>query len=332
MTHMPLLSHLPIMSHHHVTSSHTPIQRRGDHHQPTSTSTGYIPPPLPLAHSCVYDVDAGTFTIQIPKVTEGEVFEGLDLLTSLLAKRKVAPTASAAAGPLIEVVGVDGGPAAGSERESAAAADADDADVSLLGRDPDADAEELEWEIEQEVPVAAELSLDGATMYGFDEKYTGVLGRLATEIPGIVDLDNPEQTAAADRYACRIKAEDKRWDVDHYAADYAEPEQCQHFIDFEPGWRRWSPPDGGTIAFSEAEQEAMRRLPRKEYMVANKKTELLGLIDIVYAWCYDHRTTTGDPTVESAWTIATLSSTLSFLARHRSVRECAIGCFRRALS
>ena len=275
-------------------------------------------------HSCVYDVDAGMFTIQIPKVTEGEVFEGLDLLTSLLAKRKVAPTASAAVGPLIEVMGADGGPAA----ESAALADAD---ASLLGRDPEADAEELEWEIDQEVPGASELSLDGATMYGFDEKYTGVLGRLANEIPGIVDLENPEQTAAADRYACRIEAEDKRWDVNHYAADYAEPEQCQHFIDFEPAWRGWAQPDG-MVPFTEAEQEAMRRLPRKEYMVSDKKTELLGLIDIVYAWCYDHRTTTGDSTVESAWTIATLSSTLSFLARHRTVRECAVGCFRRALS
>ncbi len=40
---------------------------------------------------------------------------------------------------------------------------------------------------------------------------------------------------------------------------------------------------------------------------------LLGLADILFAYAYDHRTTTGDPSVESAWTVAVLSPLLSWL-------------------
>lgn len=40
---------------------------------------------------------------------------------------------------------------------------------------------------------------------------------------------------------------------------------------------------------------------------------LLGLADILFAYAYDHRTTTGDASVESAWTVAVLSPLLSWL-------------------
>ena len=40
---------------------------------------------------------------------------------------------------------------------------------------------------------------------------------------------------------------------------------------------------------------------------------LMGLLDIVYAYTYDHLSTDGEPTVESAWTISILSASLSCL-------------------
>jgi protein SHQ1 len=42
-----------------------------------------------------------------------------------------------------------------------------------------------------------------------------------------------------------------------------------------------------------------------------ERSLLLSLIDILFAYCYDHRTTQGDSTVESAYTITVLSPTLS---------------------
>jgi protein SHQ1 len=40
---------------------------------------------------------------------------------------------------------------------------------------------------------------------------------------------------------------------------------------------------------------------------------LLGAVDILFAYAYDHLTTSGDPTVESAWTIVILSPSLCWL-------------------
>jgi len=40
---------------------------------------------------------------------------------------------------------------------------------------------------------------------------------------------------------------------------------------------------------------------------------LLGLVDILFAYAYDHLLTDGDPTVESAWTVSILSASLSWL-------------------
>mmetsp|Transcript_8108 Transcript_8108/g.17540 ORF Transcript_8108/g.17540 Transcript_8108/m.17540 type:complete len:635 (-) Transcript_8108:226-2130(-) len=45
---------------------------------------------------------------------------------------------------------------------------------------------------------------------------------------------------------------------------------------------------------------------------AQTHTTLLSLLDIIFAYVYDHRTTGGDPTVESSWTVAILSPTLSW--------------------
>lgn len=44
-----------------------------------------------------------------------------------------------------------------------------------------------------------------------------------------------------------------------------------------------------------------------------ERRALLGLADILFAYAYDHRTTQGEPTVESGWTITVLSPLLSWL-------------------
>ncbi len=83
------------------------------------------------------------------------------------------------------------------------------------------------------------------------------------------------------------------------------------------------------VAFTEAEREQMRRLPRVEVLVAGSdavRTCLLSLVDLVFAYAYDHRTTLGEPSVESAWTVARLSATLSWL-EVGEVDEWGIACF-----
>lgn len=64
---------------------------------------------------------------------------------------------------------------------------------------------------------------------------------------------------------------------------------------------------------SEAHQRALRQLPRKEYLLESREAVDLTLVDILLAYCYDHRTTEGEPSVESCWTVNKLASSLSWL-------------------
>ena len=61
---------------------------------------------------------------------------------------------------------------------------------------------------------------------------------------------------------------------------------------------------------------------------------LKGLLDILFAYCYDVRFTCGDPGVESAWTVKTLSPTLSWFevwGDGDDIRDVLLACARRSL-
>ena len=72
-----------------------------------------------------------------------------------------------------------------------------------------------------------------------------------------------------------------------------------------------------SVVFSEAEQELLRRLPRKEFLVPlgslEEKLVLGGLVDILIGFAYEQLTTQGDSGVESTWTVSIVSPTLSWL-------------------
>ena len=262
--------------------------------------------------------------VHVPKADPGEVFEGLDLLTVLLSRKHAAVKA-----PLIEVIG---GAAAG------------DAQASVLGvADDDVDWEEF-FEEEQVLPApelgpelaGAGIALTNKVHYGFDGKYEGLLGKMLREIPDCIEIVDPEGTAVGDRDAARVAAEEARFKAEHYAhyaADFEDPTYIRMHQAFAPLWAEWAAPGPapGPVVFSAKDQDDLRDLPRKEYIVSDTKGLLIGLIDVVFAWAYDHRTTEGEHTVESAWTITSLASSLSFLVQHRTVWRCVVAGARRCL-
>ncbi|KAK2194242.1 hypothetical protein NP493_1g05022 [Ridgeia piscesae] len=78
----------------------------------------------------------------------------------------------------------------------------------------------------------------------------------------------------------------------------------------------------------------------------DQRTAFLSLVDIIFAYAYDHRTTEGennvntgylfvhlvDILVESGWTIRKLSATLSWLETYSGPEEVVTACYRRCLS
>ncbi|KAL7465459.1 hypothetical protein ACHAXS_005774 [Conticribra weissflogii] len=61
----------------------------------------------------------------------------------------------------------------------------------------------------------------------------------------------------------------------------------------------------------------------------------LSLLDLLFSYVYDHRTTDGDPTVESSWTIMILSPSLSWLENYQppydDIPDVLRWCIRRSL-
>ncbi|XP_063953508.1 protein SHQ1 homolog [Lytechinus pictus] len=270
-----------------------------------------------------YDVDAGIFTIRIPKECEGEDFLGLDLLTKLLA-----PSGQTSAKePCIEVL------------------DNNDEKGHVTGE------EDFDWQVDQQPYFGDEEKekMNGHVSYGFANRRSGVFKRLRDEICGVVDIEEADFISLPERKRARIMAEKEKFDDSHYLADLYQDDAIQPLLEFKPLWvhnykkmrekmvlagKAASSQDFTyTVNFTEDEKELMMKLPHKEFILSKLEVDgaLLGVADILFAYAYNVRSNEGEYSVESAWTVCKLSSTLSCLDWFQTTREMTIACCRRAL-
>lgn len=145
-----------------------------------------------------------------------------------------------------------------------------------------------------------------------------------------------------ERRVARIAHEQTSFDPNHYLADLMEDDQIQQLIQFKPVWIE----EHNTItkakenslrfevSFSENEKAILKELPNKEYLLDYRTERIvyLGLVDIMFAYAYNHRTTEGENSVESAWTICKLSTTLSWMENFNNcLQDVVFCCVRRSL-
>ncbi|XP_044157404.1 protein SHQ1 homolog [Bufo gargarizans] len=259
-----------------------------------------------------YNADDGIFTVQVPKETPGQQFEGLNLLTSLLA-----PKGARTCKPLIEEIG--------------------SANEAL-----EDDEEEFDWQIEQ-TPYEEPSSdaINAHCGYGFGNLRVGVFGRLQEELNDVIDLRDPDVTPASERTQRRLAAETAKFDPDHYLADLFEDNAIQHLLKYKPWWvevqkgASGASPDSqdSGVKFTEKEKEQLRKFTNKSYLLAKKSEQAvyLSLIDLLLAYCYEVRVTEGERNVESAWNIRKLSGILSWFENYRSVTDVLVSFGRRSL-
>lgn len=264
--------------------------------------------------SASYDIEKGTFIINVPKLNYGEYFEGLDLQTKLLANKK-----KTICGPSIEVIG----------------------DTSACEENK-SEEEEFSWEVYQN-PYTDEQSetLSQDYKYGFANQKSGIFTKIQNEIPDLIDVKDPDRKTVVQRRNERLAQEKEDFSDDHYLADLYQDGEIQPLIAYIPPWitdlikmrTEYSGPQEDFVILTKEEKEQMRNLPRKEYLLnrENKQDLLLSLVDILFAYAYSVRTTEGENTVESAWTIAKLSSTLSWLETHSSLKSAALSSIQRSL-
>lgn len=131
----------------------------------------------------------------------------------------------------------------------------------------------------------------------------------------------------------RIARENEKFDIDHYMADYMDDEMIQEILKYQCTWNDLthenpnpkssdSKADSkitlnlnveGKSIFSDEEKEILRNLPNKEFLMSKEENRIsmLNLLDILLSFTYDLKTTFGQHTVESGWTVTRLSSVLS---------------------
>ncbi|KAJ8259748.1 hypothetical protein GJAV_G00172970 [Gymnothorax javanicus] len=253
-----------------------------------------------------FDIDKGLFTLRVPKESPGEHFEGLQMLTSLLA-----PKGSRTARPLVEDIEACGGNAAEDEED---------------------EDEEFDWQVDQQVyEENTEDEMSSLQKYGFGNLRSGVFARLQDELGEIVDVKTPDKATASDRRRGRLAAENAKFDPDHYLADLFEDDAVQSLLKFCPWWRESSQIAG--LTFTDEEKDQLRKFTNRSYLLDKKSSLLnwLGLLDIVLSYAYDVRSTEGEHSVESSWNIRKLSATLSWLETYGSVREVLVSFGRRVL-
>uniref|UniRef100_G3PDD7 Protein SHQ1 homolog n=2 Tax=Gasterosteus aculeatus aculeatus TaxID=481459 RepID=G3PDD7_GASAC len=258
-----------------------------------------------------FDIDAGLVTLRVPKETAGEHFEGLQMLTSLLA-----PKGARSAKPLIEDLSAGGGEGAGGNED---------------------DDDDFDWQMEQEVHrERSEEELGALQKYGFGNQRCGVFARLQEELSDVIDLKNPEGATADERRRGRLDAEVSAFSPDHYLADLFEDAEIKELLKFRPWWDKLSPTEQGgqaAVSFTDDEKEQLRKFTNRSYLLdkASRHQAWLSLVDILLAYCYEARSTEGEHNVESPWTIRKLSGTLCWLETYSSLHDVLLSFARRVL-
>ena len=137
--------------------------------------------------------------------------------------------------------------------------------------------------------------------------------------------DDAENSIQLQRRQLRIKQyENRLFSVERYQQDLDVEDDAiyQSALAMSPHWR-FVPPDTEEF-FTASERLLISTIPYPlldtpvaipiTAIDASRQQRLcIGLLDILFAYVYDHVTTEGDPTVESAWTIFILSTSFSWL-------------------
>ena len=223
--------------------------------------------------------------------------------------------------------------------------------IEVVGGDDIAESEiqdaiDFNWELPQEVPTSETLQL--TAQYGFDQQYQGYFVHIGETMNEINEIGEPEKSTLESRRTKRIECENTRFDEDHYCMDFINDDEIKELIKYKtiyskelkrvqknakstevskPLIQEMTPQDGDLdmdglsiqdtqetlLKFSSKEDANMRDLPNKEYLLSYEKSIYLGLVDLMFAYCYNYRITEGDNNVESVWCIGKISPTISSL-------------------
>ncbi|KAH8875904.1 Protein SHQ1 like [Schistosoma japonicum] len=167
--------------------------------------------------------------------------------------------------------------------------------------------------------------------YGFSGSKSGLF-QVESDLTHAVDLPHPDVADISKRFELKRIDEEKKFLVDHYLADYFEPDIWIHMANIDLPWSVNDSPE-----FSSDERHRLitlssRRLPPQPDNPLEEKMLYLGLLDLLFAYVYDFRVREGETMSESGWNIVKVAATLSWFAVYRCLPEVVVSFYRRALT
>ncbi|KAF7308418.1 CS domain-containing protein [Mycena chlorophos] len=248
-----------------------------------------------------YDAGEGWLTVTLAKQVPGQEFADLDLLGKLLA-----PRPSVVKSPEIEVIGSQDAEDELVAQTEALSLSSEQQEILL--------AAENDWQLPQTVPDdTPSISLALSMPYGFLNRHSGYFAHVGHTENEINELGaDAERSTPQERRQKRFKRENDKFDEEYYMADYAENDYIEELL-------HWNNPhtDAGDVPFEFTEEEklSLLNLPRREYLVSpqDSRNLYLTLLTVLFSYAYDARTTEGEPTPESAWTICALTPAFAAL-------------------
>lgn len=243
-----------------------------------------------------YDFDSSVFTLTLNKVNPGEHFPDLHLINRFLT-----PKTPSTINPSIEILNQN------------------------PNTDNDDDDSDIDYNFLQK-PLSIENSI--SMKYGFGNQNQNLFASFSDEFFEIVDIKNVNDLNSNERKSLQVTKEIADFSDDYYLADLiTTPDEIQSILNFKPFWFDTE------FSLNDSQKSVLKSFGNKEYLLSkeDKKSTMLSLIDIVYAYCYNVRMNSGEKNPESAWLINKLSSTLSWFRCFDTFDEVIQSCVRRSL-
>lgn len=166
--------------------------------------------------------------------------------------------------------------------------------------------------------------------YGFAMKGLYDFHRVIDEYGDIIKVD-PRKIDIEERFKLMRLEECQKFNADHYIADFVEEESLiQELVDLESPW---SSKSKSSLEFDDSEIEILKNLSNKNYNLSEEQRKYCyySLIDILFAYCYDSRTTSFEGNSESGWTILEISASLRWLIGFKDAKSTLLSAYRRSL-
>ncbi|CAK5099063.1 unnamed protein product [Meloidogyne enterolobii] len=264
-----------------------------------------------------YNSEKGEFTICMPKKSKGEFFPRLEMLSELIKPQQQLPTAKSP----IEII--NSRKTETDEVEGSSQSFEEEEGEDSLINDKSLFAKQTLY-----CPKTINLPENNSQLgYGFGWVRTDVLGKFKEEIVDLIDLDDPENVLIEERSQKLKQFDEKHFSEQYYLADLFSQEQYQldamEFC-FDKNCVKLTEED-----FTDLKDLRIRKLENFSKEINEKIA--LSLVDIVFGFAYDFRTTLGEHSVESGWTISKLSPSLTFLVKWSNIQEAISSTIRHSL-